>query len=139
MKVSFYESVAEHDLKFAVIISRYLKQWVFCKHKQRKTFEIPGGHRENGESIEACARRELYEETGAVTYTLERFCDYGVVEKTGSQESFGTIFYAEIEKMADLPDSEIEKIFLSKELPECWTYPEIQPYMIDEYKRRRGS
>ena len=39
MKVSFYESVAEHDLKFAVIISRYLKQWVFCKHKQRKTFE----------------------------------------------------------------------------------------------------
>ena len=128
MKVSFYESVAEHDLKFAVIISRYLKQWVFCKHKQRKTFEIPGGHRENGESIEACARRELYEETGAVTYTLERFCDYGVVEKTGSKESFGTIFYAEI-----------EKIFLSKELPECWTYPEIQPYMIDEYKRQRGS
>ena len=38
MKVSFYESVAEHDLKFAVIISRYLKQWVFCKHKQRKIF-----------------------------------------------------------------------------------------------------
>lgn len=88
----FYESVAKHDLKFAVIISRYLKQWVFCKHKQRKTFEIPGGHRENGESIEACARRELYEETGAVTYTLERLCDYGVVEKTGSKESLEQYF-----------------------------------------------
>jgi len=54
-------------------------------------------------SIEACARRELYEETGAVTYTLERFCDYGVVEKTGSKESFGTIFYAKIEKMVKYP------------------------------------
>ena len=81
MKVSFYESVAEHDLKFAVIISRYLKQWVFCKHKQRKTFEIPGGHRENGESIEACARRELYEETGAVTYSLNVFATTELLRK----------------------------------------------------------
>ena len=64
MKVSFYESVAKHDLKFAVIISRYLKQWVFCKHKQRKTFEIPGGHRENGESIEALSLIHIWNRLG---------------------------------------------------------------------------
>ena len=27
-------------------------KWVFCRHKERNTWEIPGGHREMGEAIE---------------------------------------------------------------------------------------
>jgi len=38
---------------------------VFCKHKDRDTFEFPGGHREKDEKIEETAKRELWEETGA--------------------------------------------------------------------------
>lgn len=140
MKVSFYEYINDDKLKFAVIVSIYQDKWVFCKHKLRDTYEIPGGHRELGEDIEACAKRELYEETGALDFKLERICDYGVIGKSkfnhDGKESFGTLFYAKIECLGQLPDSEIDQIYLFEQLPLDWTYPEIQPYMIDEIKKR---
>lgn len=46
MEVKFYDNVEDKFLKFAVIISKYDNKWVFCKHKERDTYEIPGGHRE---------------------------------------------------------------------------------------------
>lgn len=39
-------------------------KWVFCRHKDRDTYEIPGVHRESGETIFETAKRELMEETG---------------------------------------------------------------------------
>ncbi|MGL4800169.1 MAG: NUDIX domain-containing protein, partial [Cellulosilyticaceae bacterium] len=68
MKVKFYESIEHELLKYAVIISRHQGKWVFCKHKDRSTYECPGGHREVGENIHDAAKRELWEETGAVIF-----------------------------------------------------------------------
>ena len=76
VKVHFYETVADEKLKFAVIAARYRSKWVFCKHKERNTYEIPGGHRECGETIDDAARRELYEETGATDFELTKVCVY---------------------------------------------------------------
>lgn len=45
MKVKFYENIDDSLLKFAVIVSKSGGKWVFCKHKERDTYEIPGGHR----------------------------------------------------------------------------------------------
>ena len=59
VEVKFYDNVADEFLKFAVIISKTDNKWVFCKHKERETYEIPGGHREPGESILETAKREL--------------------------------------------------------------------------------
>ena len=47
VEVKFYDKVDDELLKFAVIIARSNGKWVFCKHKKRNTYEIPGGHREN--------------------------------------------------------------------------------------------
>lgn len=33
--------------------------------------------------------------------------------------------------------SEIERIVIQDELPTAWTYPEIQPYLMEEVERRR--
>ena len=63
-EVNFYDEVDDSLLEFAVIISKSNGKWVFCKHKERDTFEVPGGHRETGEKIEDTAVRELKEETG---------------------------------------------------------------------------
>ena len=76
-EVRFYDSVSDELLKFAVIISKTNSKWVFCKHKERNTYEIPGGHRENEDIIDT-ARRELYEETGALRFDLKPICIYSV-------------------------------------------------------------
>lgn len=51
IEVRFYDDVDDRLLKFAVIAARSDGRWVFCKHKERDTLEIPGGHREPGETI----------------------------------------------------------------------------------------
>lgn len=43
LEVKFYDSVDDSLLKFAVIISQSNGKWVVCKHKERDTYEVPGG------------------------------------------------------------------------------------------------
>ena len=82
MRVKFYNIADDEKLKFAVIVARSRGRWVFCRHKERSTLEIPGGHREPGETIAQTAERELREETGAEEFTLKRVCVYSVTEET---------------------------------------------------------
>ena len=74
LEVKFYDAVDDDLLKFAVIISRAMSKWVLCKHRERDTYEVPGGHREKGENILDTAKRELKEETGALEFTIEPIC-----------------------------------------------------------------
>ena len=134
-QVRFYDAIDDSLLKFAVIITKSAEKWVLCKHKERTTYEVPGGHREAGEFIEETARRELYEETGALEYTIMPVCAYSV-QKDSGQETFGMLYYAEVTSFEEELHSEIEKSVLSEELPENWTYPDIQPQLIEETKKR---
>ena len=137
LEVKFYDSVDDFLLKFAVIVSQSNGKWVFCKHKERDTYEVPGGHREAGESILETAKRELQEETGAIRFDMKPLCVYSVTGKTRvndtGEESFGLLCYAEIMEFATELHSEMEKIELLEELPEEWTYPLIQPKLIEKY------
>lgn len=140
MKVKFYDAVDDALLRFAVIVSMADGQWVFCKHRDRNTYEIPGGHREAGEAILDTAKRELHEETGAIDFTIEPVCVYSVtgrnsVNDTG-EETFGMLFFARIEAFEGELHSEIEKVYFFDDLPADWTYPLIQPKLIEEAKRR---
>ncbi|WP_462274030.1 NUDIX hydrolase [Filifactor alocis] len=140
MKVKFYNAIDDKLIKFAVIISKSNGKWVFCKHRERDTYEIPGGHREKGETIDITAKRELQEETGAKEFMISPICVYSVtgrnrVNETG-EETYGMLFFADIKEFDDELHSEIEKIVLFDELPSEWTYPSIQPLLIEEYQRR---
>ena len=126
--VSFYWTVRNKNFKYAVIVSKYNGKWVFCKHKNRDTYECPGGHREVMESIDSAARRELWEETGALDYKIVPVCAYSVT--AGAGETFGMLYYADIRRFGKMPVSEIERVIVSDELPKRWTYPDIQPHLV---------
>ena len=138
IEVKFYDEVDDSLLKFAVIIAKSDNKWVFCKHQQRNTYEVPGGHREPGELIDDTAKRELYEETGATDYTLRRVCVYSVTaaDNYSSEETFGMLYYADIFAFEKELHSEIEKIIITDRLVNDWTYPLIQPKLIEEARRR---
>ena len=140
MQVNFYENVDDRLLKFAVIISKSNGKWVFCKHKERNTYEIPGGHREENELISETAIRELKEETGALVFDITPICVYSVtgknrVNETG-EEAYGMLYFADISSFEKELHSEMESVYLFDELPTEWTYPQIQPFLIKEYLRR---
>lgn len=140
IEVKFYDQVADELLKFAVIIAKTEEKWVFCKHKERSTYEVPGGHREVGETILDAAKRELKEETGAVDFEIRPVCVYSVkgktrINKQEEDESFGMLFIAEITSFEEL-HSEIETILITDMLVENWTYPLIQPKLLEEAERR---
>ena len=121
MEVKFYDTVNDELLKFAVIISQSNGKWVFCKHKERDTYEVPGGHREAGEDIFETAKRELQEETGAIKFEIKPICVYSVTGKTRvndtGEETFGLLCFAEITEFAKELHSEMEKVVLMDELP----------------------
>jgi 8-oxo-dGTP diphosphatase len=140
VEVKFYESVDDNLLKFAVIISRSNGKWVFCKHRERDTYEVPGGHREVDETILETAKRELQEETGAIDFEIKPVCVYSVKGKTRinenvDDETFGMLFIANIFSFEEI-HSEIEKIIFVDELVDNWTYPLIQPKLIEETRSR---
>ena len=137
LEVKFYDTVDDALLKFAVIISQSNGKWVFCKHRERDTYEAPGGHREVGEDILETAKRELQEETGAIRFDIKPICVYSVTGENSvnetSEETFGLLCFAEITEFSGKLEREIEKVELMDELPINWTYPLIQPMLIEKY------
>ena len=132
IKVNFHEinSVEDSKLHFAVIMARYKKKWIFVRHKERETWEIPGGHREQNENIHYTASRELIEETGAKDFNIIPVCIYSVYSI--ESQSFGQLFYSEISSLDELPNSEIGEIKLFDNIPKNLTYRLIQPYLFEK-------
>lgn len=133
--MTFYPTAdaAQGHCTFSVIAARYQGQWVFVRHKKRDTWEIPGGHLDPGETAEAAARRELWEETGATDFTLASICSYSVT--SGEEETFGMLYQAEVHALGPLPDTEIAEVRLFSSLPDKLTYPHIQPLLWEKAKK----
>lgn len=132
MKIEFYESgsVNEIELKFAVISAIYEGKWVYVRHKERKTWEIAGGHREQGETIEETAKRELFEETGCMDVDLTPICDYSMDDS--DTKTFGRLYLGRIKEVGLLPVFEMDEIKLFDGLPNNLTYSEIQPKLFEK-------
>ncbi|MCX6302197.1 MAG: NUDIX domain-containing protein [Bacteroidia bacterium] len=139
--VNFHDILFEpsEGLMYSVIAARYADKWIFVRHHERSTWEIPGGHIEKNESPSVAAGRELIEETGAVEFNLDCVATYSV-EKDGNI-GYGRLFLAEVDKIGALPDnSEIAERIMTDQLPEDLTYPDIQPHLfkrVNEYLKTK--
>lgn len=129
--IRFFDPATEtpDHYTFVIIVSRYRDQWVWVRHKDRDTWELPAGHTDPGEDVRTAAERELFEETGALDYTLRQITGYeGDLNGTSV---FGMIYYATIRFLGPLPEFEIAEIRLFRTVPEPLTYPRLQPYFFD--------
>ena len=137
-EIAFHSLTAlpNESLTYAVIGARYKGKWVYCRHRERNTYEMPGGHREPGEDVNDTARRELYEETGAIDFAITPICIYSVSMEGNT--GYGGLFYAEIRKLGELPESEIAEVVLLDDMPDSLTYPQIQPHLWDHIRKSIG-
>lgn len=110
---------------FAIMVSRFQNQWIWVKHKERSTWELPAGHIEPGETPLEAARRELFEETGALDFILDPVIAYEGIYK--GKQVFGMIFLARVLEMGPLPGFEIGEVAYFDGIPDHLTYPAIQP------------
>lgn len=118
-----------HEYTFSIILARYKQSWIWVRHRDRQTWELPAGHIEPGESAMDAGHRELFEETGAIVYQLEPMVAYeGVLN---GEKVFGQIFLANIEELGPLPEFEIAEIRLLDIAPPALTYPHIQPLFFN--------
>ena len=141
-EVVFYKPSFEPAsvLTYSVISARFSNRWIFVRHQDRSTWEIAGGHIEDGESSYAAAQRELMEETGALSFNLDCVATYAVTKD--GLTGYGRLYLAEVFRMGDVPDiAEIAEVMLSEGLPSNLTYPDIQPFLFrrsTEYLDSRG-
>ena len=119
----------------------YEGKWIFCKHKKRDTWENPGGHIDEGETPIEAAKRELYEETGAVKFDIEPLCDYYIDGEVDGRYFKGNVqvYFATVHTLCELPpDSEMELIDLFESFPDELKFPMSRAFfpMAIERKKR---
>lgn len=137
MQISYSPWPTSASLQFVVVMARYQNKWILSRHKQRQTWDIPGGKIDAGETPLAAAARELQEESGASNFTLEPIEVYHV-ESNGKRGS-GLLCIAEVSELQPLSNnSEMAEIRLVSNCPAAaeFAHPLIQPYLFAQVSQR---
>lgn len=145
-EMDFPAKCEEEQLKYVVIAALYKEKIVLCKHKNRNTLEMPGGHIEPGETPTDAAIRELYEETGITELNRIKAVEpyYANSTEDETKGAYGMLFIADVKELPNkMPDFEMESIspvdiapykerfeYINPELPTNLTYFEIYSVIL---------
>ncbi len=132
-EVKFYDPsyVPESGLIYSVIAARCGDGWIYVRHRDRNTWEIPGGHIEENETPDQAASRELMEETGACEFSIDCIATYSVYQD--GTTGYGRLYLADVQRIGPVPDlSEIAEVKIMEGLPSNLTYPYIQTRLFEK-------
>lgn len=101
VKFSFAQSPFSKSPRHVWVICKYKGKWLLTKHPDRG-IEFPGGKVEDGETPEAAAKREVYEETGGIT---DEFYYLGQYQVEGKSDTIvKNVYVAEIKVLEEKKD-----------------------------------
>lgn len=138
MTSKIFEINSLKQYKYVVVLSEYNGKIMLSRHKKRTTWETQGGHIESGETPLEAAKRELYEESGAIKYSISPLCDYWAGDEGTDNWANGMVFHAIIRELEPIPQSEMAEIATFDELPDNLTYPEITPVLFDYFAEQKS-
>ncbi len=134
MTSKIYKLGTLKQYKYVVVLSTYQGKLLLSRHWERTTWETQGGHIEPGETPLEAARRELYEESGAVEFEITPLCDYWAGDDEAGTTATGMVFTADIHALGLMPHSEMAETRTFDTLPENVTYPGITPALYSHWK-----
>ena len=97
-------------------------------------YETAGGNIKSGETPLEAAKRELYEETGAVKYDIEPVFDFTAPVSTNNLTWYANaqVFFAQIHELGDIPDFEMAEVKLFDTIPDKMRFPKILPVLFEK-------
>ncbi len=137
MYCTVFDTNSLKNYKYVVILSEFEGKILLSRHKSRLTWETQGGHIEPGETPLEAAKRELYEESGAVDFDLSPLCDYRAGHEGTDDFANGMVFAAHIRALSPLPESEMAEVKTFYRLPDSLTYPDITPVLFSRLNKTR--
>jgi 8-oxo-dGTP diphosphatase len=100
-------------VNFAVMIARYDGSSLFVYNRLRACWELPGGLVDEGETAQAAAERELFEETGQRTLSSRFLGLLEFITEAHEGNLLGALFCCDIEALKPfIPNEEIAELAL---------------------------
>jgi 8-oxo-dGTP diphosphatase len=116
---------------FAVHLTLLDGRLVLVRNRERSCWELPGGRRDPGESIQETARRELAEECGPAPAIILPWCGYEV--QLADRITQGLLCLTRLERLpGPPPESEIAEARAVDVLPGLFCYPHIQGRILQQ-------
>ena len=135
-EVRIYELNTLKAYRFSVVFARYQDKWLYCRAKDRDCYETAGGNIHSGETTLEAAKRELYEETGAIKFDIKPVFDFTAPTTKGnySWNANAQVFFAHVHELGEMPGFEMAEVKLFDTIPDKMRFPQILPVLFEKVK-----
>ena len=124
------------DINYVRMVTKYNGKFVLPFHNESQKWDWVGGHVEKDENPLDAAKRELFEETGAVDFDIFPVFDHEALNKDGTHFNNGRTYFVVVREFSDLPDdSEMGKIGFFDKIPDGFRYSGDKEAHTEFFKR----
>lgn len=123
-------------INYVRMVTEYNGKFVLPFHKESQKWDWVGGHVEKDENPLEAAKRELFEETGAVDFDIFPVFDHESFNEDGTHFNNARTYFVIVREFINLPDgSEMGKIGFFDKIPEDFRYSGNSEERTEFFKR----